>query len=131
MVSLRAVMASKFTGALGGKSMSHASLRDRAPAQASELTSAGESLRSIRLAGDIPAPPKQPDPLDPVAMLTAILDDVPAFGIGSTFLDLHPVPTDETTQQIDQRAFIVVHGHVTRASTESSTGLTFAVEPTI
>jgi hypothetical protein len=85
----------------------------------------------IRLARNGSTSAKQPHALDPVASSTAILDDVPAIGVGRAFLDLHAVSANEAAQKIDQWAFIIIHGQVTRASTESSRGRIFWGEPTV
>src|ERR1700761_8755666 len=71
---------------------------------------------------DLAFSPKQPHALDPVAPLAAILDDVVALGIGRALLDLHAVPADVAIQQIDQRAFVVVHAVRTHGLTEGSPG---------
>jgi hypothetical protein len=42
------------------------------------------------------------------ASLATILNDVVAIGVGHAFLNLHCFFANKATQQIDQRAFIVV-----------------------
>jgi hypothetical protein len=52
--------------------------------------------------------PDEPHPLDSVAALATILNDVAAFSVRRAFLDVHWLFADNAGEKIDQRAFIVV-----------------------
>jgi hypothetical protein len=43
-----------------------------------------------------------------VALLAAVLNDVPALSVGSAFFDLHVLPANNAVQQIDQGALVVI-----------------------
>jgi hypothetical protein len=55
-----------------------------------------------------PTSAEKPHPLNSGALLAAILDNVVAITVGRAFLDLHCLFAKKATQEINQRAFIIV-----------------------
>jgi hypothetical protein len=62
----------------------------------------------------LPTSPEEYHPLYPAAAAATILDDVVAFGVRGTLLNMHYLFADNAAEKIDQRAFIVIQ--VTRVA---------------
>jgi len=82
------------------------------------------------LSNRVPTSTEEPHPLNSVAPLATILNDVVTFGVGGAFLNLHRLFANDADQEIYQRAFVVVQwdfssprpAHFPFAFSPSSTG---------